>query len=143
MRIARWLELGCGLASGIVGLVIIAFTLFGPSYQGEVCSSTVGADGATCTPTTATLAQVNNGIPPLALLYFSALAVLLLVLMVSMLLHWRLGSNLWRRCLWIVSSLFVLVALAGLDLFVLMVPSVVLAFVSLLAAQATRPIIAR
>jgi hypothetical protein len=142
VRIARWLELGCGLASGIVGLAIIAFTLFGPSYQGEMCTSTADAGGTTCTPTTATLAQINNGIPPLALLYFSALAVLLLALMISMLLHWRSGSNAWRWCLWIVAGLFTLVSLAGLDLFVLMAPSVVLAFVSLLAAQSTRPVTA-
>jgi hypothetical protein len=148
MRIARWLELISGLAAGVVGLAIIAFTLFGPVYStasSDPSSCTYSPAGTTCTGSvygTATMAQVNGGIPPLALLYFSALAVLLLGLIACTLLHWRLGSHPWRWLLWIVTGLLALVALAGFDLFVLMAPSVLLALVAALAARNNRPVAA-
>ncbi len=149
MIIARWLELLSGLAAGIVGLAIIAFAMFGLVYStaSSVQSNCMYSQaGTTCTGSvygTASLVQVNGGIPPLALLYFSALAVLLLGLIASTLLHWRLGSHLWRKRLWIMAGLLARVALAGFDLFVLMVPSVFLALVAALAALNNRPVAAR
>jgi hypothetical protein len=97
---ARRLELGSGKAAGIVGLLIVAFVLFGPVYQTAATSCTSGQAGTICAPTqtgTATLAQVNHGYPPLALLYFGVLALVLLGLIVSTILHWQSGSTLWRR----------------------------------------------
>ncbi|HEY7355271.1 MAG TPA: hypothetical protein VH590_02360 [Ktedonobacterales bacterium] len=142
MRIARWLELGSGLAAGFVGLAIIAFVLFGPSYQGGMCTGTTNSDGTVCTTSTATLAQVNGGIPPLALLYFVTLAVLLLGVGASAFMHYRQGSNGWRWCLWTATGLLILVALAVLDQAVLMLPSIFLAIVASLSARNNRPVAA-
>jgi hypothetical protein len=136
---SRWLELGSGLAAGLLGLLIVTFVLFGPFYQGAVSGScTVSPSGGSiCSPghtTSATLAQVNGGYPPLALLYFGLLALVLLSLLVSTILHWRSGRSVWRRWLWGTTGLLVIVALAGLDLWVLVAPSVLLALVAAVAA---------
>lgn len=129
MRTARWFELWSGLAAGGLGLLIIALVLFGPIYQtaSQSCSKT--STGTTCSNVLgwATSTQVNHGIPPLALIYFIALAVVLLSLVASTLLHWRSGSRIWRRFLWATTLLLVLVSLAGFDLAILMVPSILLA----------------
>ncbi|HEY7357355.1 MAG TPA: hypothetical protein VH590_12840 [Ktedonobacterales bacterium] len=139
MRIARWLELLSGLAAGVVGLAIIAFVLFGPIYQGGMCTGTTGSDGTACTTSTATMAQVNGGIPPLALLYFVTLAVLLLGVVASTFMHYRQGSNAWRWCLWTATGLLILVALAVLDQSILMLPSIFLAVVASLSARNNEP----
>jgi hypothetical protein len=134
---SRWLELGSGLAAGILGLLIVAFVLFGPIYQTATSSCPSGQTSASCATQTgtATLAQVNHGYPPLALLYFSALAVVLLGLIVSTVLHCRSGSSFWRRCLWSATGLLVIVALLGLDLWIFAAPSLLLALVASIAAS--------
>lgn len=141
MRVARWLELGCGLAAGVVGLAIIAFVLFGPIYQGAMC--TTGSDGTVCTSSTAAMAQVNNGIPPLALLYFWTLAGVLLSVMVSTFLHWRFGGSGLRRFLVVTIILLIITAVAGIDLSIFMIPSILLALVAAFAAQSDGPVAAR
>jgi hypothetical protein len=85
------------------------------------------------------MAQVNNGIPPLAQFYFWFLTGVLLSLIAVTLLHWHLRHNLWRWCLWMVTGLLIFAALAGFDLFVLLVPTVLLALVAALAAYPNRP----
>lgn len=135
---SRWLELGSGLAAGVLGLLIVAFVLFGPIYQTATGSCSGSQAGSLCSATqtgTATLAQVNNGYPPLALLYFGVLAVVLLGLIVSTILHWRSGSAIWRRCLWSATGLLVIVALLGLDLWIFAAPSLLLALVAAIAAS--------
>ena len=135
---SRRLELGAGLASGILGLLIVAFVLFGPSYQTATgdCPSTQAGSLCSATQTgTATFAQVNHGYPPLALLYFGVLTVVLLSLMVSTIQHWRSGSNLWRRGLQVSTGLLVIVMLLGLDLWVFVAPSLLLALVAAIAAE--------
>lgn len=142
MRIDRWLELLSGLAAGVVGLAIIGFVLFGPVYQTASGSCTSGLDSSsTCTGSvygTATMSQVNGGIPPLALLYFVTLAVLLLGVVASTVMHYRQGSNAWRWRLWTVTGLLILVALAVLDQSILMLPSIFLAVVASLSARSNR-----
>lgn len=142
MRISRWLELVSGLAAGFIGLAIIAFTMFGPSYSGGSCAGDTGSGGTLCTTSTATFAQVNHGYPPLALLYFGVLAGVLLSVIVSTLLHWRFGGSGLRRCLWATVVLLLLVAIAGFDLWVLMLPSLLLTLVAALAALNNRPVAA-
>lgn len=134
---SRWLELGSGFAAGVLGLLIVAFVLFGPFYQTATTTCANSQVPATCTTQTgtATLAQVNHGYPPLALLYFGALAVVSLSLIVSTVLHWRSGSSLWRRCLWSATGLLVIVALLGLDLWIFAAPSLLLALVAAIAAS--------
>lgn len=135
---ARWLELGAGLASGILGLLIVAFVLFGPVYQAGTagCFGTQAGNLCSATQTgTATFAQVNHGYPPLALLYFGVLTVVLLSLIVSTVLHWRSGSSRWRRGLQVSTGLLVIVALLGFDLWVLVAPSLLLALVAAIAAS--------
>ncbi len=135
---SRWLELGSGLASGILGLLIVAFVLVGPFYQTATASCSGSQAGNLCSATqtgTATFAQVNHGYPPLALLYFGVLAAVLLSLMVSTILHWRTGDNHWRRGLQISTGLLVIVALLEFDLWVLVAPSLLLALVAAIAAS--------
>lgn len=135
---SRWLELGSGLAAGILGLMIVAFVLFGPVYQTATGSCSGSQAGSLCSATqtgTATLAQVNYGYPPLVLLYFGVLTVVLLGLIVSTVLHWRSGSSFWRRCLWSATGLLVIVALLGLDLWVFAAPSLLLALIAAIAAS--------
>ena len=135
---SRWLELGSALAAGMLGLLIVAFVLFGPVYQTATGGCASNQAGSLCSPTqtgTATFAQVNHGYPPLALLYFGVLTVVLLGLMVSAILHWRSGSSLWRRCLWSATGLLVIVMLLGFDLWVLVAPSLLLALVAAIAAE--------
>lgn len=135
---SRWLELGSGLAAGILGLLIVTFVLFGPAYQTATGSCSGSQTGSLCSATqtgTATLAQVNNGYPPLALLYFGALAVVLLGLIVSTVLHWRSGSSLWRCCLWSATGLLLIVALLGFDLWIFAAPSLLLALIAAIAAS--------
>ena len=134
---SRWLELGSGLAAGVLGLLIVAFVLFGPFYQTATSSCPSGQASATCTTQTgtATLAQVNHGYPPLALLYFGALALVSLSLIVSTVLHWRSGSAIWRRCLWGATILLLIVMLLGFDLWPLVAPSMLLALVAAIAAS--------
>lgn len=140
---SRWLELISGLAAGVLGLLIVAFVLFGPFYQTATSSCTGNQAGSLCSATqrgTATLAQVNHGYPPLALLYFGVLAVVLLSLIVSTVLHWHSGSDLWRRCLWGATGLLVIVALLGFDLWVFSAPSLLLALVASIAASRSEDI---
>ena len=134
---SRRLELGAGLAAGVLGLLIVAFVLFGPFYQTATASCAGSQTGSLCSNQTgtATFAQVNHGYPPLALLYFGVLSVVLLCLIVSTVLYWRSGSSLWRRCLWSATGLLVIVALLGLDLWVLAAPSLLLALVAAIAAS--------
>lgn len=135
---ARRLELGAGLAAGILGLLIVAFVLVGPVYQTATASCSGSQAGNLCSATqtgTATLAQVNHGYPPLALLYFGVLAAVLLGLMVSTVMHWRSGSLVWRRGLQISTGLLVVVMLLGFDLWVFSAPSLLLALVAAIAAS--------
>ena len=134
---SRRLELGSGLAAGVLGLLIVAFVLLGPAYQTATSSCPSGQTSASCATQTgtATLAQVNNGYPPLVLLYFGVLTVVLLGLIVSTVLHWRSGSSFWRRCLWSATGLLVIVALLGLDLWVFAAPSLLLALIAAIAAS--------
>jgi hypothetical protein len=135
---ARRLELGAGLAAGILGLLIVAFVLVGPVYQTATGGCASSQPGSSCSAEqtgTATLAQVNHGYPPLALLYFSVLAVVLLSLMVSTILHWRSGSLVWRRGLQVSTGLLVVVMLLGFDLWVFSAPSLLLALVAAIAAS--------
>ncbi len=136
--LSRRLEPGSGLAAGILGLLIVAWVLFGPIYQTATASCASSQTGTRCTPShmgTATLAQVNHGYPPLALLYFGVLALVLLSLMVSTVLHWRSGRDIWRRCLWSATGLLLIVLLLGFDLWVFVAPSLVLALVAAIAAS--------
>lgn len=135
---ARRLELGAGLAAGVLGLLIVAFVLFGPVYQTSIGSCTGSQTGSTNCVTqtgTATLAQVNHGYPPLALLYFGVLTVALLGLMVSTVLHWHSGSSRWRRGLQVSTGLLLIVAVLGFDLVVFSVPSLLLALVAAISAE--------
>jgi hypothetical protein len=135
---SRRLELGAGLAAGVLGLLIVAFVLFGPSYQTATASCSGSQAGSLCSATqtgTATLAQVNHGYPPLVLLYFGVLAVVLLSLMVNTILHWRSGSSRWRHGLQVSTGLLVIVMLLGFDLWVFVAPSLLLALVAAIAAS--------
>ncbi len=131
---SRWLELGSGLVAGIVGLLIVGWVLFGPVYQTATASSASGLGDSSATGE-ATLAQVNHGIPLLGLLYFIALSVVLLGVIASTLLHWRLGGRGWRLFLWASVILLFITGVAGLDLWVLSFPSLLLAVVAAVAAS--------
>ena len=128
MRVSRWIELGCGLAAGLLGLPIIVGMFVHAVFPTSTNTCVDDPSGTPCS-------QVNQGIPPLALFLVGASVLLLLGVVVSALLHWHLESAAWRRVLWNATGLLALVTLVGLDIFYLIIPSVLLALGASLAAR--------
>jgi hypothetical protein len=112
----RKLEAACGLVAALAGCLVLAFTLFGPSYSFQSCSG-YGNDSSnisSCQTGTANLLQV--GIQPITIVAFCILLLGLIGVAVSAVVHSRTGgSGWWRIVLWV--STAVIVILTFLSLF--------------------------
>jgi len=104
MRTIQRIEAVTGLIAGLLGLVLLAYVLFGPSYQ--FLSSPDGGSGR------ASLLQA--GISPLAIVSLSLLALVLLGIMFGSVQHSRTAASGWRWLL--VCSVLLLVILNILSL---------------------------
>lgn len=134
MRTSRRLELISGLASGIIGLLIVGYMLFGPFYHTETGRCTTSSAGTTCASTSGSASLLQVGIDPITILYLSILSLALLGVAVTTLLHSRLGTGVWQWCVWITTILLVITAIAGFSLAIFMLPSVLLALVAAVAS---------
>lgn len=128
MRISRRLELVSGLASGVIGLLIVGYVLFGPFYSTETGACPTGSAGTTCASTSGSASLLQRGIDPITLLYLSILSLVLLGIGASAILYSRSGRFLWQTCLWASTGLLMVgafIGLASIGLFLL--PSILLA----------------
>jgi hypothetical protein len=95
----RTLEAACGLVAALVGCLVLAFTLFGPTYSFQSCSGYGNDSGnfSSCQTGTANLLQV--GIPPSAIVALCILLLGLIGVAVSAVVHSRTGDSGWDRAL--------------------------------------------
>ena len=130
MNKSRQFESISGLLATLLGLLVLAYMLFGPVYQGISSSGQSG---------TASLLQV--GIQPVTALILGLLALALIGVTVSVLRHRRTEGNRWRIVLGVsavVIIAFTLLALPSIGLF--MLPSALLALLAfVLSLTANRP----
>ncbi len=95
MNTSRRLELLSGLAASIIGLLILAYVLFGPLYN--IASCTGGPNQqTTCTQGTATFLEVNHSLQPITIFYLAFAALALLGVGISAALHSRSGRAVWQ-----------------------------------------------
>jgi hypothetical protein len=108
----RTLEAACGLVAALIGCLVLAFTLFGPTYSFHSCSGN-GNDASnmsSCQTGTANLLQV--GIQPITIVALGILLLGLISVAVSAVLHSRTGgSGWWRFALWVSTAVIVILTL--------------------------------
>ena len=110
----RTLEAACGLVAALVGCLVLAITLFGPSYSWESCSG-YGNDASnirSCQTGTANLLQV--GIQPSTLVALCILLLGLIGVAVSAVVHSRTGAGGWRIVLWVETAFIVILTFLSL-----------------------------
>jgi hypothetical protein len=143
MNMVRVVERLSGLASGIVGLLTLAFLLFGPTshYTKSVTTCTSVPNGVSCTSTGldhVTTGAIRIDLFPLSIFLLSVVALLFVVLAVSATLHSRSSNTLWQACLWAATGLLVILVLLTLHtLSLALAPALVLAVVASGAAWIT------
>jgi hypothetical protein len=136
LRTARILELLSGLAAGVLGLLTLAFLLFGPTsrYIKSVTTCTSGFRHVSCTSTGldhVTTGAIQIDLYPLSIFLLSVLALLFAVIAVSASLHSLSGDVPWQACLWASTGLLVIVVLLTLHTLTLaLAPALVLAVVA-------------
>ena len=105
MRNLRRFEAACGLVAALVGCLVIAFTLFGPTYSFHSCSGN-GSTISSCQTGTANLFQV--GIQPITIVALGILLLVLIAVAVSAVVHSRTGAGGWRIVLWVSTAVIVM-----------------------------------
>jgi len=124
----RTLEAACGLVAALVGCLVLAFILFGPTYSFESCSG-YGSNISSCQTGTANLLQV--GIPPTAIVALCILLLGLIGVAVSAVVHSRTGGSGWRIVLWVATAVIVsLTLLTGLSIGLFLLPSTLFALLA-------------
>jgi hypothetical protein len=108
MRNLRRFEAACGLVAALVGCLVLAFTLFGPTYSFQSCSGN-GSTISSCQTGTANLLQV--GIQPITLVALGILLLGLIGVGVSAVVHSRTGAGGWRIVLWASTAVIVMLTL--------------------------------
>ena len=106
MRNLRRFEAACGLVAALVGCLVLAFTLFGPSYSYQSCSGNDASNISSCQTGTANLLQV--GIQPITLVALGILLLGLIGVAVSAVVHSRTGAGGWRIVLWASTAVIVM-----------------------------------
>jgi hypothetical protein len=130
------LELLSGLAAGILGLLTLAFLLFGPTsrYIKSVTTCTSGFNSVSCTSTGldhVTTGAIQIDLFPFSIFLLSVLALLFAVIVVSASLHSLSGDVPWQACLWASTGLLVCLLLLTLrDLALALAPALALAVVA-------------
>lgn len=143
MNMVRMVERLSGLASGVVGLLTLAFLLFGPAshYMKSVTTCTGVPNNVSCTSTGldhVTTGAIRIDLFPLSIFLMSVVVLLFVVLAVSAALHSRSGTTLWQACLWASTALLVILVLLTLHtLWLALAPALVLAVVASGAAWST------
>ena len=97
----RTWEAACGLVAALAGCLVLAFTLFGPSYSFESCSGN-GSTISSCQTGMTSLLQV--GIQPTTLVAFCILLLGLIGVAVGAVVHSRTGGSGWRIVLWVATA---------------------------------------
>ncbi|HEU5376213.1 MAG TPA: hypothetical protein VFV38_12280 [Ktedonobacteraceae bacterium] len=132
MNNSRRFESISGSLAALFGLVVLAYVLFGPMYQGINSSGQSG---------TTSLLQV--GIQPVTMIAFSLLLLALVGVAISAILHSRTEGNGWRVLLGIsvvVIIAFTLLTLPSIGLFI--VPSTLLALLAFVLSFIARRAVA-
>jgi hypothetical protein len=110
MRNPRTHERYSGLASGIAGLLALAFEIFAP-WGGQYASESVTVDHSnrviSQTFTSGHSSRFQQGISPTAWYFFGLLALVYLGIIAAATLHSRTGNNAWRTLLWIATGLLI------------------------------------
>ena len=111
MRNLRRFEAACGLVAALVGCLVLAFTLFGPTYSFQSCSgySNDSSNMNSCQTGTANLLQV--GIQPITIVALCILLLGLIGIAVSAVVHSRTGGSGWRIALWVSTVVIVILTL--------------------------------
>jgi hypothetical protein len=133
---ARMVERLSGVAGGLVGLLTLAFLLFGPASHytkgAETCTS--APNGISCTSTGldhVTTGAIQIDLFPLSIFLLSMVALLFVALAVSAALHSHSGNTFWQACLWASTGSLVLVVLLTLSALPLaLTPALLLAVVA-------------
>lgn len=143
MNMARMVERLSGLASGLAGLLTLAFLLFGPAshYTKSVTTCTSVPNSVSCSSTGldhVTTGAIQIDIFPLSIFLLSVVALLFVVLAVSAVLHSHSSNTFWQACLWASTGLLVILVLLTLHTLTLaLAPELVLAVVASGAAWIT------
>ena len=128
MRTLRRFEAACGLVAALVGCLVLAFTLFGPTYSFQSCSGN-GSTISSCQTGTANLLQV--GIQPITLVALCILLLGLIGVAVSAVVHSRTGGSGWRIVLWVATAVIVILTLlTGLSIGLFLLPSTLFALLA-------------
>lgn len=136
MTMARVVEGLAGLASGILGLLTLAFLLFGPEsrYVKSVTTCTPIPNGVSCSSTGLdhiTSGAIQIDIFPLSIVLLGLTALLFAVVAVGAVLHARTRSPIWQACLWATTGLLLIVVLlTQSELVVALAPALVLAAIA-------------
>lgn len=138
MSTCRRIESVSGPAAAVVGLLALAYTIFGPFYYG--CETSGIGPGET--PPTTTCGSANMlqmGIAPGALVFFGLLLLIWLGIASGATLHSRSQHTVWRVVLWTATGVLLnFVFLAGLSIGPFLWPSVLLALVACLSSLGVR-----
>jgi hypothetical protein len=127
----RKLEAACGLVAALVGCLVLAFTLFGPSYSFQSCSGngTDASNMSSCQTGTTNLLQV--GIQPITIVALGILLLGLIGVAVSAVAHSRTGGSGWRIVLWVSTTVIVILTLlTGFSIGLFLLPGTLFALLA-------------
>ncbi len=114
------LEASCGLLAALLGLLGLAYALFGPTYS---FANSSGQSG------TANLVQV--GIQPITLIILGILVFGLIGVAAGAVVHSRIGGSGWRVVLWVSTAVLVILTfLSLLSIGVLLLPGTLFALLA-------------
>ena len=135
----RKLEAACGVGAALVGCLVLAFTLFGPTYSFQSCSgySNDSSNMNSCQTGTANLLQV--GIQPITIVALSILSLGLIGIAVSAVVHSRTGGSGWRIVLWVsTAAIVILTFLTGFSIGLFLLPGTLFALLASALALGAR-----
>jgi hypothetical protein len=117
----RQVELLCGLAAGVVGVVGWAYALFGPTYTNDVGGH-------------ASVAQIS--LNPTSITFFVVMLLCIAGVTAGAYLHWRTGSPGGLALLWTAAVLLTVgTALGAASVGVFLLPAALLALIASIAGS--------
>lgn len=123
-------EIVIGVLAGVLGLALLVFVVFGPSY------GTSSTDATTGRTVVGTASMVQIGLDPRALAFILAMGACMVAVAVASFQHGR-GGSAWLRLLYVGAGLLVVgVFLSIASIGILLLPSTALAVVAAVMGRA-------